>query len=191
MAVDKSRQLVELGEDVSFTRTVGTPSTASSKLTIGFEQIDIVAADEILRHPDNRRIQTRLTMMVRGMLGYIPAELRDLDFRFQTPLLKRRKEDFTQRDFQPIHQVRNRTLIVVDREVDKPAVNKLFIRNLRLRCIQVRLARIRRQPLFPVIRALLIERHIQAVIREFASMDELHHLLILEVFFELLARART
>ena len=129
LAIEKSRQLVELGEDISFARTVGTAFDTSPKLTIGFEQIDIVAADEILRHADNRRIQTRLTMVVRGMLGYIPAELRDLDFRFQTPLLERRKQDFTQRDFQPIHQVRNRPLIVVDREVDKTAVNELFIRD--------------------------------------------------------------
>ena len=123
------------------------------------------------------------------MLRDITTELRNLDFRFETPLLKCRIQDFTQRDFQPIHQVGNRTLIVVDGEVDETAVDEFFIRNRRLGCIKECLARIIRQPLLPVIRALLVECHIQAVIGGLARMDELDHLLMLEILLEFLPGA--
>ena len=79
-------------------------------------------------------------MMVCRVLGYITAELRNLDFGFETTLLERRVQDFTQRDFQPIHQVGNRTLIVIDGEVDETVVYELFIGNRGLGCIEERLA---------------------------------------------------
>ena len=56
LAVDESRQTVELGEDVSFTRTVRTAFQTCSKLTIRFKQIDIITPDEVLRHSYNRGI---------------------------------------------------------------------------------------------------------------------------------------
>ena len=127
--------------------------------------------------------------MISRVFGYITAELRNLDFGLQTPLLERSKQDFPQRDFQSIHQVRNRPFIVVDGEVDETAVYELFIRNLGLGCIQKRLARIIRQPLFPVICALLVERHIQVVVAFLARMDKRHHLLMFKILLELLPGA--
>ena len=115
--------------------------------------------------------------------------MRNLDFGFETSLLECRIEDFTQRDFKPIHQVRDRPLIVVDGEVDETAVYELFIRNRWLGCIEVGLARIIRQPFLPVIRTLLIERHIQTVIGYFTGMHELDSLLMLEILLELLSGA--
>ena len=74
--------------------------------------------------------------------------------------------------------------------MDETAVYELFIRNLGLGCIQECLARIIRQPLLPVICALLIERHIQVVVTFLARMDERHRLLMLEILLELLPGAR-
>ena len=125
------------------------------------------------------------------MLRYIPAELRNLDLRFQTALLECRIQDFTQRYFKSIHQVGNRPFVVVDGEVDKPAVNELFIRNRRFRCIEVGIARIICQPLFPVIRAFLVKCHVEVVVAFFPRMDKRHHLLMLKVLLELLSSTRT
>ena len=99
-------------------------------------------------------------MVIRRMFAHIPAKLCNLDFRLQAALFERRIQNLTQRDFQSIHQIRDRTLVVVDGEVDEAAVDELFVRDRRFRCIKERLARIIRQPLFPVIGAFLIECHI-------------------------------
>ena len=123
------------------------------------------------------------------MLRYIPAKLRNLDFRLQATLLECRIQNLTQRDFQSIHQVGNRTLVVVNREVDEAAVDELFIRNFRLRCIEECLARIIRQPLFSIIRAFLVECHVEMVVAFLARMDERDHLLMLEIFLELFSGA--
>ena len=56
LAKDESGQTVELGEDISFTRAVFSTLKSPAKLTIRFKQIDIIAADEVLRHPHNRGI---------------------------------------------------------------------------------------------------------------------------------------
>ena len=46
--------------------------------TLGHQQVDVVAADKILRHADNSALQALLAMVVGRVLRNVPRQLRHL-----------------------------------------------------------------------------------------------------------------
>ena len=133
-SINKPRQFIQLCEDIPFASRVRPCLKPSPKLTVGFKQVDIVAADEILRHSDNRRIQTRLAMMVPRVFRNITTKLCDLDFRLEV-FLERRKQNLSQGDFQPVHQIRDRAVAIIFRKVYHLVVDEFLIRHARLKCV--------------------------------------------------------
>ena len=125
-------------------------------------------------------------MMVSRVFRNITTKLRDLNFTLEI-FLESRKQNLSQRDFQTVHQIRDRTVAVIFRKVYHLVVDEFLIRHAWLKCIQVSVARICSQPRLSVICAFLIEYHINRIIARFATMCKIDDFLMFEIFPELLA----
>ena len=123
-------------------------------------------------------------MVIARVLRHVAAELRHLDFRLEPALLERRKQDFAQRDFQPVHAVCNGALVVVHREVLHLARHEILVRHMLVAGVQMVRAIIRGQPHLAVVGALLVEHEINGVVARFARVREIHNLLVLKVLAE-------
>ena len=66
-------------EDVTGRRVVLAALEAGTELTGGHQEVDVVGSDEILRETDDGGSQGSLTVVVRGVLGDVTAELGHLD----------------------------------------------------------------------------------------------------------------
>jgi hypothetical protein len=57
---------------------VFTASLTGTITAIGIQQIDVVAANEVLRQADNRLVQTHFTVVIGCMLRHEAGKLSDL-----------------------------------------------------------------------------------------------------------------
>ena len=70
-------------------------------------------------------------------------------------------------------------------------VDELLICDAGLKCVQVSVTGICRQPRLAIIGAFLIEYHINRIVARLATMCEVHDFLVLEILLEFLACARS
>lgn len=71
--------LFESSEDVSGRGAILSSRAASSKLSAGCEQVDVVRSAVVLRHPNDGPVQRSLAVMVGTMLSNTSSELGNLD----------------------------------------------------------------------------------------------------------------
>jgi hypothetical protein len=68
----------ESGEDITWAGCILATLNPGTELTIGKEEIEVVASHEILRQTNNSCCQTLFSMMVRSLFRYISYQLGNL-----------------------------------------------------------------------------------------------------------------
>lgn len=111
----QSRECTERREDVTRRGSVFAAVQTRAKLSDRLQQIQIVAADEILRQINDRAHERRLAVMIRRQLGHRAGELRDLDL-FVEISLETREQHLTLTRLESVHKRGYRTLVVEIRE---------------------------------------------------------------------------
>ena len=186
LRIETSRQFVEIRVDIPLGSRVFATLKTRAKLPLWLQEVDVVRPHKVLRHAHNSTVQTALAVMVTADLGYGPAELCDLDFIRETSL-ERRKQNLTKAGLQSVHQIWNRPVTVILREVNHLAPDEVLIRYLRLVCVKIEFAIICLQPGLPIVRPLLVEHHINGIATLLSAACETHNLLLGEILLELLA----
>ena len=126
-------------------------------------------------------------MVVSGVFGNVPTELRHLDFLPSEPFFECRVEDFALAQLLSVHEVRDGPRVVVDGEMYHFAVNEIRIGYFGLTRVQERLARICGKPRLAIIGAFLVECHINRIVARGATVHKRYNFLLLEILLELLA----
>ena len=75
LAKDQVGDALEEGEDIPCRSTVLASHETRPELALRDKEIQIITADEILSHADNRGTQGCLTVMIGGVLGNVTGKL--------------------------------------------------------------------------------------------------------------------
>jgi hypothetical protein len=100
--------------------------TTSTKLTRRVEEVQVVGATVRLSHADDGSVERHVTVMVSRVLSNVSSELSHLDLGLEF-LLEAGVEHLALGRFESIHDVRNRTHIVVLREENELSVDELRV----------------------------------------------------------------
>ena len=107
--------------------------------------------------------------MICTVFGHITGELGDLDLTRQSAF-ECTKQDFTERDFQAVDHIGNRSRTIIGAEMDHFPVHKLLILDRGVARVQIRRLVIIFEPYFAIIGTLLVEDLVDRVITDWTSI---------------------
>ena len=149
-------------EDVTGRRVVLAALEAGTELTGGHQEVDVVGSDEILRETDDGGNQGSLTVVVRGVLGDVTAELGHLDVRLELAL-EAREEHLALRGLEAVHDAGNGAQEICAGEEDKLLVDEIVVLDVVRGHVEEGAGLVVREPLLAILDALLAERHVDEV----------------------------
>lgn len=88
---DVTRHRRQLSEDVTRARGVLASLQARAELAVGHEQVDVVAAHEVLRHVDDGARERDLAVVVGRVLRHVARQLSNLDLALEVALEARKQ----------------------------------------------------------------------------------------------------
>ncbi len=127
-----------------------------TELTKGHQQINVIASYIGLGHFDDCSLQRHFTMMISCMLRNITRELCNLYLRFEVPL-ETREQNLPLPRLKSITHMRNCSLIIRDRKVNKLKIDEILISEVLNSVIHVYIGLVLLQPSLTVISFLLVE----------------------------------
>ena len=101
-----------------------THLNTSTELTVGLQEVDVVATDKVLGETNNGHVQTLLAVVIRRLLGNVTTKLRDLDFLVEVPL-EASVQHLTLTRFETIGNRGDGTDVVCHGEEDKLLVDEV------------------------------------------------------------------
>jgi len=184
-----SCDLVQISEDISCAGVIFAALVPGTKLSIRHEQVDIIRADEILRHINDRHGKRHLPMVVCRMLSHVTRKLRHLYLVFEVPL-EAGVDDLALARLEPIDDGANRPLVVLVGEMDELLIDELLVADRIAIVEHDDIGVVVGQPVLPLLRVLLVEDQVDGVVVLVALVDEVYPvaLQLLEVLLRLFVR---
>ena len=188
----RSADFVQTGEDVTRAGVILATLQTCTELAARHEQVDIVGTDEILSQVDDGHRERSFTVMVRGVLGDVAAELRDFNVRLELTL-EAREENLALRRLEAVDHARDGTHQVSSGEQNELFVDEFVVSNGIASHVQEGTRFIGGEPRFTIVDALLAEGHVNQISVAIALPDETLAVMIerREILLRLIRRGGT